>query len=81
MNNTPNTTPDFLFGAIMNVVNQHISALIEDRLKSINEAAITDYVQRAVEARITSLTPDLQKYILAKIWEAIRDHQGENRAH
>ena len=48
-----NTTPSNpLFAVIQTAVDAHINSLIEARLKTINEAAITDYVNRAVAAQV-----------------------------
>ena len=46
------TNADFMLNAFMNAVNQHIDKRIEKRLTTINEAAITDYVNRAVAAQV-----------------------------
>lgn len=56
MNTTETNNP--LLNSLMEAVNFHINTLIEDRLKSINEAAITDYVQRAVNARFNTAISD-----------------------
>lgn len=54
------TNADFMLNAFMHAVNQHIDKRIEARLKTINEAAITDYVQQAITARLSDTATNMQ---------------------
>lgn len=52
MENTTNP----LLDSLNEVFKYHVGLLIEERLKGINEAAITDYVQKAINAAHPVLT-------------------------
>lgn len=56
MENTTNP----LFAAVTAAVDAHINSLIEARLKTINEAAITEYVQKAITARLGDTSTNMQ---------------------
>ena len=79
------TNADFMLNAFMSAVNNHINKLIEARLKTINEAAITDCVQRAITARLgdtatnmqvmATLDTQLEAKIKGMVDAAIYDHK------